>query len=124
MVAQACAAPLPYARSISMGLLIGLIALLMLPAEAVSQTAPDRMKTAATWSMKCQQDYLASSQEATKLAVLGIALAQLCECVSVQVTSKMRDDDIRQMSDSAPMTQPIAATYAAARQFCLAMLAR
>jgi hypothetical protein len=106
-----------------MRVVIGLIGLIAFQAYAVSQPAFDRTKIAAVWSLQGQKDYLASNEEARKLAILNITLTQLCECVSVQTTSKMGDDDVRQMFGGV-ITSPAASAYSSSRTFCIAALAR
>jgi len=93
-----------------------------LSAQAVCQPAFDRTKIAAVWSLQCHRDYLASSEEAQKLAILKITLSQLCDCISVQTTSMMGEDDIRQMSGGI-VTRPAEIAYSSSRTVCVAALA-
>lgn len=103
---------------------VGLLVLLLAPAEALSQTADlDRTKIATFWSLMCEQNYLANNDEAKMLAILKITLAQQCECVSVQTTSKMNEDDAQQIYRGM-ITPNAQAAYSASRQFCLAAMAR
>lgn len=99
------------------------LSILFLPAVATGQSRVDRNKAFDTWAYQCRQDFLSDNNEANKLSLFNITLVQMCDCVALQTTSRLTDEDIQRMY--VPQAVVIgAAAYGEARKLCIVMLGK
>ena len=99
---------------------IAALLLLCLPGAPLAESAYDRVALLKSFNQKCQRDSLEQNgKAAADLAMAGISLTRLCECISTLVVSRMNNADIRYAVENLELNKTTLDAYVAARNVCV-----
>jgi hypothetical protein len=103
-----------------MRLFIAALLFIYFPNASLAESRYDRAALLKLFSQKCQRDSLEQNAKAVAdLAMAGVSLTRLCECISTLVVSRMTNADILYAVEKLKLNQATLEAYLAARNVCV-----